>query len=131
MALLDWCDRYSVSSPAMDQQHRKLFDLVNQLHDAMKAGQAKAMMSRVLDELVAYTITHFAAEERMMAAASYPDLNAHVGEHRKLTDTVEKLNREVKAGTAGLTVELMEFLQHWLTNHIMQVDKKYSPFLNA
>jgi hemerythrin-like metal-binding protein len=67
----------------------------------------------------------------MMAAASYPDLGAHVAEHRKLTDTVEKLNREVKAGTVGLTVELMEFLQNWLRNHIMQVDRKYSPFVKA
>ncbi len=131
MALLDWCERYSVNSPAMDQQHRKLFDLINQLHDAMKRGEAKAMTARALEELVSYTRTHFAAEERTMAAAAYPDLAAHVAEHRKLTDTVERLNHEVKAGTMGLSVELMEFLQHWLTNHIMQVDKKYSPFVNA
>lgn len=131
MALLDWCERYSVNSPVMDQQHRKLFALVNELHEAMKEGRAKDMTARALDDLVAYTRTHFAAEERTMAAIAYPDLAAHVAEHRKLTDTVEKLNREVKAGSMGLTVELMEFLQHWLTNHIMQVDRKYAPFLNS
>ena len=129
MALLDWSDRYSVESRLMDEQHRKLFDLINELHEAMKEGPARNVMARVLDQLVSYTHTHFDAEERAMAAVAYPDLAAHVAEHRKLTEAVHKLHREVKAGTAGITVEVMDFLQHWLTNHIMKVDRQYAPLL--
>lgn len=131
MALLDWSERYSVESRLMDEQHRKLFNLINELHEAMKEGRAKTVMARVLDQLVAYTVTHFDTEERAMAAVGYPDLGAHVAEHRKLTEAVHKLNGEVKAETVGITVEVMEFLQHWLTNHIMKVDRKYAPFLKS
>ncbi len=131
MALLEWSERYSVESRMMDEQHRKLFDLVNELHEAMKAGQAKTVISRVLDQLVTYTRSHFDSEERALAAVAYPDLAAHVSEHRKLTETVHKLQQEVKAGTVGVTIELMDFLQQWLTNHIMKVDRKYAPFLKS
>jgi len=131
MALLDWSERYSVGSRMIDAQHRRLFDLINDMHEAMKVGQAKVVTARVLDQLVAYTRTHFDAEERAMAAVAYPDLAAHVAEHRKLTETVARLNDDVKAGTVGITLEIMEFLQYWLTNHIMRIDRKYAPFLKS
>lgn len=129
MALLDWSERYSVESHLMDQEHRKLFDLINELHAAMKEGRAKTVTSHVLDQLVSYTRTHFSDEERLMAVVGYPDLETHVAEHRKLTETVGRLNGEVKAGTVGITIEVMDFLQNWLTNHIMKVDRKYAPFM--
>ena len=53
-----------------DQQHQRLVALVNQLYKAMKSGQGKGAVGAVLDELVEYTATHFADEEKLDGRAS-------------------------------------------------------------
>ncbi|MGZ4816489.1 MAG: bacteriohemerythrin [Terriglobales bacterium] len=126
---MTWNDSYSVKVRAIDDQHKQLFDLVNQLHDAMRAGQARGFLAQALERLIRYTRTHFSDEEDAMAQVDYPDYLAHVAEHRNFTQRVETFSREFKAGTVGLSVEVMEFLQKWLVDHIMKVDQKYAPIL--
>ena len=128
MALMEWNSTLSVSVPGIDAQHQKLIALVNRLHDAMRAGKGAAMIGAVLDELVAYTRTHFAHEEALMRAHRYPGADAHVAEHRKLVSSVEALQADLKAGQL-LSMTVMEFLQSWLSTHICQSDKQYTPYL--
>lgn len=130
MALMTWKDAYSVKVQSIDDQHKQLFDLINQLHDAMKTGKAREFLSEVLDRLIDYTKTHFTNEEYMLAKVNYAEYLPHMAEHRKFTDKIEAISRELKAGSTGLSIELMQFLQDWLVNHIMKVDQKYSPMLS-
>jgi len=44
MSLIEWSPAYSVKVKKFDDQHKKLIELINQLHDAMKAGQGNAML---------------------------------------------------------------------------------------
>ena len=41
MALIQWNDRYATGVPAIDDQHKTLFDTVNKLHDGLQAGRGK------------------------------------------------------------------------------------------
>ncbi len=129
MALITWQDSYSVKVREIDDQHKQLFQLINELHDAMKAGQARGLMAKVLDRLIQYTRLHFSEEEEMLAKASYAEFVPHVALHRGFTERVEKFAREFKAGNVVITVDVMNFLQEWLVNHIMKVDQKYSACL--
>jgi hemerythrin len=128
MALMTWTPGLSVGVPPMDAQHQRLIALVNKLHEAMSKGVGKQMLGTVLDELVAYTRQHFSAEELLMTRHGYPDVAAHVAEHRKLVATVQKLQSDLTSGTL-LTIEVMEFLKQWLSGHILGVDSKYGPYL--
>lgn len=128
MALMEWNSTLSVSVPSIDSQHQKLIALLNALHDAMRAGKGAAMIGGVLDELVAYTRTHFTNEEFLMKAHGYPELEAHAAEHRKLVAEVQKLQADLKGGSL-LSMTVMDFLQGWLSHHILQQDKKYVPYL--
>lgn len=77
MALITWNENYSVKVKQFDDQHKKLIDMINELHDAMKVGKGKDVMEKILAGLIQYTVTHFANEERLMKQHNYPDYEQH------------------------------------------------------
>ena len=130
MELLKWANEYSVKIQAIDNQHVKLVNLINQLHSAMKEAKGKEVVGKIIEELVAYTKFHFTAEEKIMQDNNYPGFPAHKKEHENLTKKVIEFQDNYNNGRAPLSMEIMQFLKDWLVNHIMKVDKEYSPYLN-
>lgn len=131
MALMNWSDNLSVNIKEIDEQHKRLVGMLNDLHDAMKDGKGSSMTGHVLTGLIQYVGTHFATEEKYMKTHAYPDYLKHKAEHDALTKQAVDLQMQFKAGKPVLTVELMKFLRDWLSNHIVGTDKKYGPFLNG
>lgn len=131
MPLMEWDKSYSVSVAEFDEQHKKLFGLINTLNDAMKAGKSKDALGGVLKGLIDYTASHFAAEEKMMREHDYLQTQMHKGEHDKLVKQVLMLQEDFKAGKMMLSMEVMNFLKDWLNTHIAVSDKKYGPFFNG
>lgn len=131
MALITWSDSLSVKVKQFDDQHKKLVDMVNQLFDAMKTGKGNQVMADILKQLIAYTQTHFAAEERLMKQYGYPDFEAHKKEHNALVMQVLDLQKQFQEGKAVLTQNVMTFLRDWLSKHIQGDDKKYGIFFNG
>lgn len=131
MALLTWSDKLSVGVRKFDEEHKQLVRLVNQLHEAMKAGQGKQVLSGILQNLISYTQNHFAAEEQLMKSQGYPDYAEHKKEHNSLTLSVLDLQKQFQAGSVLLSQTVMDFLKDWLATHIQGMDKAYGPFLNG
>ncbi|HET9408990.1 MAG TPA: bacteriohemerythrin [Candidatus Sulfotelmatobacter sp.] len=129
--VFEWKPNYSVKVEAMDKQHKKLFELVNELSEAMRVGKGKHVAGEVLNRLVDYTVQHFSAEEKLMEKHKYAAFSTHRIEHRHLTDKVLAFKKDFDAGNSSITPELLTFLQQWLTNHIQVVDRGYSEFLNS
>ncbi len=130
MALLTWSNEYSVNIQGFDSQHKKIVDLINELHSAMREARGKDVVGKILNELTSYTVFHFAAEEKIMKEHNYPGYNSQKGEHEKLTKQVVSLVDDYKSGKTVLSQEVLQFLKDWLINHIMGSDKKYSEYLN-
>ncbi len=131
MAGFKWNETYSVRVQQCDDQHKKLFEIINQLGDAMRVGKGHEVISKIVSQLINYTRTHFLQEEALMEKAQYPDLPAHQQLHRKLVADVEKFQRELDEGVRPNTVAVLAFLKEWLTQHIQKVDKAYSQHLNS
>lgn len=131
MPIMSWTDAYSVGIAEIDKQHKKLIDLINALHEAMAKGQAKAVIGKVLGELISYCATHFATEERLFDQHGYADTAEHKEKHHKMTGKVLALQQQFEQGKATITLDVMDFLQQWLDKHILGTDKKYGPFLNS
>lgn len=131
MSLFAWRPEYSLGHDAIDAQHKRLFELGNDLHTAMTQGKGKGALSETLEKLVAYTKTHFASEERLMLAHHYPDYAAHKSAHDALTARVIEFQREFEAGRVGITIELLQFLRDWLRTHIGETDHKVAMFLKS
>jgi hemerythrin len=131
MPLMTWSANISVGVGEMDAQHQKLVAMVNQLHEAMAGGKGNEAIGPILTGLVDYTKSHFAAEERLMAAHGYPNLPAHKVEHENLVKQVGEIVAKFKAGKTMISVSVMNFLKDWLMNHINRTDKAYGAYLNG
>ncbi len=125
-----WREMYSVHIAALDRQHQTLFSTINELNDALAEGRGSTVVDDVLNRLVDYTTTHFAAEEGLMRKHGFPGLADHRVKHEELTRQVQDFVKEHKAGRVGVPAELMLFLQGWLKEHILGTDHEYSGFLN-
>ncbi len=121
-----WNDNYSVGVKEIDDQHKKLFGLINQAYKVMKEKQGRDAGKKVIDGLVDYTIYHFSHEEDLMRKAEYPDLAEHMEKHKKLIGQVADFQKKFNAGDAEIDQNLMKFLKDWLSSHIMGVDKFYT-----
>lgn len=130
MPLMNWDASLSVGVSLIDTQHKKLVELVNKLYDAMKAGKSKDVLGPILDELIAYTASHFKTEEKYFDDFKYEGILAHKEEHKKLVAQVLDFQGKFKSGAASISIELMKFLQDWLVNHIKGTDKKYTKCFN-
>jgi hemerythrin len=131
MALFDWNENLSVHVKQFDDQHKKLVKMLNDLHEAMKQGKGQEVLGKTLAELVNYTNTHFADEERLMKLHQYAGYEQHKKEHNMLVIQVFEVQKSYTEGKAVLTQAVMSFLKGWLQNHIQGEDKKYSQLMNS
>jgi hemerythrin len=116
----------------LDDDHKKLVGLVNELYDGIQAGAGKESVGKVLDRLIDYTKVHFAHEEQFFSQTAYPASAAHKKEHDALCQQVVAVQEKYRAGAGNtLSFEVLNFLKNWLVNHIQGSDKKYGPYLNA
>ena len=129
--LISWTDDLSVGVAIIDEQHKGLVDLINELNAAMRQRRSDAVLVGVLERLKLYTVKHFATEEEIFDKFGYPDAGSHKKAHRELVEKVLAFEAELKSGRAKVTMEIMRFLKDWLVGHIMGTDKRYGPFLNS
>jgi hemerythrin len=130
MALFEWNNLYGVNVRQIDQQHRRLVDMVNDLDDSIRTGNDDAVLKETLKKLLDYTAYHFVYEEKLLKQHDYSDLARHREEHNTLLWRVLDLRARYEAGEGVKASEVLDFLTQWLKNHILNSDKKYEAFLN-
>ncbi|MFC1589367.1 bacteriohemerythrin [Pseudomonadota bacterium] len=132
MALFNWSDEYSVNVLAMDNHHKKLFDILNQMHESMKAGEEEAALAKYINELVDYTKYHFGEEERMLEQVNYSGIDSQRRSHVAFVDKMLELKKDADDGMAIFAVPKVSRLGiDWLKDHIVVMDTKYSDAANA
>ena len=129
--MFEWKPEYTVQIGSIDNQHQQLFEIGRELHAAMSKGAGKEVLGKTLDRLIKYTAVHFAHEEQAQIAAGYPDFAAHKALHVALIKKVQEFQKKIAEGQAAVTIELLDFVQNWLSNHILKEDHKYIPFLKG
>lgn len=131
MVMINWDINLKTGVEIVDDQHKKLVDLVNRLYDAMIGGRGNQVLGQILTELVDYTVYHFKTEEDMFRQYGYREAAQHIQEHKDLTEKAVALKAAFDGGKATITLDTMNFLKDWLVNHIMKSDKQFGPFLNS
>jgi hemerythrin len=123
MAYIVWSDVLETGIDVIDDQHRRIVEYINELHDARLTGEQQKIGS-VIDELVDYTVSHFAFEESLMEQAGYPFLAPHKKVHELF---IKKVNGFIERYQSGEDVsgDLLNMLQRWLVNHIKSEDGDY------
>lgn len=129
--LITWNDSYSVGIMEMDNQHKQLISILNELYDAMQSQKTGDIIGQIINRLVSYTKTHFSNEEDYMRRNSYPDFAKHIKEHNAFTKKVMDFKDEYDSGRTSLSVGVTSFIKDWLMNHICVNDKKYGSYFNS
>jgi len=122
---LEWNQSFSVGDPKLDDQHRRLFAYLNDLHAAWQDGQISDPQLEILDNLVIYTRYHCASEENCLKRIDYNLLAEHQQIH---ADLVARLLARQKAIATGRTADYLEFLTWFRTqivDHLKHEDQKY------
>ncbi len=131
MALFDWSDEYSVRVTEMDEQHRKLVALINELSESIGNGNEHEVIKQTLDKLLDYTAYHFLTEERLLEKNGYPGLRKQKEEHDTLSWRVLDMRSRYYSGEGVEPNEVLVFLTGWLKNHLLFSDKQYAAYLNS
>lgn len=132
MALIIWDPiQYSINVKEFDNDHMKIVNLINDLHDKMKEGNRSSIIENVLEEMLSYTSYHFKREEIYFELHNFPEAEMHKMEHQNFIDQVGELIGKYKKHDFRISIYTIDFLKDWLFSHILQSDRKYSEFLNS
>jgi hemerythrin len=120
-----WSSRYELGIEVIDNQHKRIVEYINLIHDLSESDTSKGTLDEVLHSLVDYTYSHFAFEEALMEEAGYPDIAEHQLTHQTFSRQIETLRQRFDQGEQ-VASDLAQMLQHWLLNHILADDTSYS-----
>ena len=120
-----WSKGLATKIDDIDDQHKRLISIYNQLHEALRTGQGPEVMGHILESLVEYTATHFEFEEALFSNSDYPDTEQHKAQHATLLAQLDTLKERHTGGSPEVMADILVFLRNWLLNHIMRSDMDY------
>ena len=124
-------DKFKIGVSLIDEEHKALFDIVGKIYKAIEVELVHDkfdLILDILDELKEYTIVHFVDEENYMKEIGYDGLAQQVILHEKFIETLNEVNLDdVDDNQEEYLYEVLNFLQNWLINHILKVDKLIPP----
>ncbi len=129
MPLITWTDDLSVGVEQLDEDHKIIIGIINELYDAMSKGHGEELLDGVLAKLKEYTISHFYKEESLMMSYGYANYEDHKKHHGELIARLDDFMNRYKQRTDAVNIiEVSQFLREWLINHIKGDDFQYRAF---
>ena len=122
MALIEWPGNLALGIPRIDDQHRTLVKIINQLHESIVRGSVENELEIIIDELFAYSRLHFDDEMRYFREYNFPSADDHEKEHEKFARYVEDIKANLAVNDKSKAIMLMYFLSAWFSKHIGQED---------
>ncbi len=125
MDYISWKEEYSVGNEMLDNQHKKIFALINKLYEAFMNKTEKIDGEKIMLELVDYSKTHFGQEEQLFKQYKYAQAEEHIKQHKIFIQTLHDITKNNMGNEKIFSIKITGFLQKWLVDHILQEDKKY------
>ena len=122
---LEWDEKYSVGVKEIDDQHKRMFVVINELLDLISANTPEENLGIVIDGLIKYKIFHFSTEEKYFKEFNYDGAEEHIQKHKEFNDKLALMKKKYPTYTIEFAFELVDFLEDWLTDHLMVMDQKY------
>ncbi len=128
-----WKEEYALGNGAIDEQHKRLFELGSEIHDLLKQKRSEDKyddLMGLIKGLADYTVYHFDFEEGMLEAAGYPNLADHQEEHRKFVEKLDELStQDLEVFQNKVAFEMLGFVANWIERHILDTDVQYKGFV--
>lgn len=128
-----WDKSLETGNSTIDEQHKSIFNAINNLLDACSTGKGRMEVENTLIFLKDYVVKHFNDEERLQIKSNYSGYEAHKEKHEAFKNTVNDIYQEFKDKGAdiGLVAKVNMSIGGWLINHIKSEDKKVADHIKA
>ena len=131
-----WQPDFATGVAIIDDQHRILIKMLNQASVELTDYSPLSDLERIVQGLLSYAGYHFQTEEKLMAeygyaAGSSANAAEHIRQHREFAAKVVAVKAQVQSGQRIPKADLESFLTTWLTDHILNTDRKFGAFICA
>ncbi len=123
--MLEWDNKYSVKVSLIDEQHKKLFEIINKAVVLKKDSNNPRDIIKILNDMTKFAQEHFETEETYMKECNYPEYQDHKEEHMDFSTRTIAYLKEVIKSNYRIANEILEYIKQWLVDHIQSTDKKY------
>lgn len=123
--MIDWDDSFSVGISIIDEQHKKLINIINKTTDMVRYSSDPEEILEILDEMTEYAKEHFLTEEAYMLKFRCPGYTLHKEEHFNFSNKTINYRNKITHDDSQIACEILEFLKKWLVDHILVTDKEY------
>lgn len=140
MPFVEWKDTYTIGVEEIDEDHRRLVDMINELHAGIArncSGGVREVVDEletmlyVLDDLVDYATDHFALEEDSMLEHAYPGYASMKRAHREFLSMAQQLRDAFDSGRPISSQRTLESLKAWFDNHVLGLDMRFGEFVKS
>ena len=133
---LTWNDSLLTGVDEIDRQHRSLIDIINEANAKLADNPSKQLVADTIFDLLAYAAYHFETEERLMSKHGYAsecpvEAETHRSEHRAFAAKVKEVRAELQRGVWITREDLLTFLNQWVVNHVLTIDKHLGQFISS
>jgi len=132
VTIVTWNDKYATGLDLVDDQHRQLVILANELYRACRLGDKEIhkVFSGAMHRMVEYVRFHFTAEQEMLQCIKYPDYLKHKNEHDSLIKDILEAAKEYDEGRKFVPNQFVRTLKDWVFGHIAVTDRIYSMYVS-
>ena len=125
-AILEWVDSLKTGNRAIDNQHKYLIDLINELAVCLEAGKAEQELKKIANLLYHFTEWHFCLEENCMESMNCPLAAENKNAHGQFIEAVTTYQGKIREASAenfqDIGSEMHKVLISWFVNHIRKID---------
>lgn len=125
--MYEFKEEFRTGIESIDKEHAKLFEIADRAYTTLMdefIPDKYDYIVDILNELKDYAATHFKHEEEYMMSIHYKKLLSQKVMHN---DFIEKLAEydlnKLDENQKDTIIEILDFLNDWLVNHIMLSDK--------
>lgn len=122
---LEWDEKYSVGVQVLDQQHKAMFSMINQLIDHLNSNSLQSAVELLMKQLIAYKQAHFGLEEKYFQEFQYEHADEHILKHREFGKKLDEINERCSEDYLSCAFLLVDYLEDWLIDHLMTMDQGY------
>ena len=124
MQLLQWKPTYSLGIPAVDLEHRKMIEMINDVYSRIDREQEEESVQTALADIHAGISAHFALEERLMRESAWPEYADHKDDHEELLDQIRDIMDAYSDDPESGTEILRRRLSDWFGRHFATFDAR-------
>jgi len=128
----EWKDDYKIGIPEVDEQHKSMVKLINDLHAGLSLNSKEnktVTFKSAVKEAIEYVKNHFNTEEKYMSEYQYPGLQEQQKMHKQFIIELLSSVKSFEYNNMRAPIDLLIFLKNWLLEHIAVEDKKIGEFI--